>query len=74
MTIGLDGETLAECEADEIREEESYIDDVNGGFLDPDLVREARLEELAGYREMQVYCCVPVGGCGSHKSDQDEAG
>ena len=50
ITIGLDGETLPECEADE----ESDIDDVNGGFLDPDLVREARLEELAGYLGMQV--------------------
>ena len=26
ITIGLDGETLAECEADEMQEEESYID------------------------------------------------
>ena len=42
------------------QEEESYIDDVNGGFLDPDLVRETRLEELVGYREKQVYCRGPV--------------
>ena len=45
----------------------SHIDDGNGGFLDPDLVREARLEELDGCREMQVYGRVPVGECGSRK-------
>ena len=39
----------------------------NGGFLDPDLVREARVEKFAGYLAMQVYCRVPVGECGSHK-------
>ena len=60
ITIWLDGESLAECEADEIQEEQSNIDDVSGGFLDSGLVREARLEESAGYREMQVYCRVPV--------------
>ena len=45
ITIGLDRETLAECEVDE----ESFIDDVNGGgrgFLDPDLVRDARSERV----------------------------
>ena len=56
ITIGIDSEKLDECEADE----EFYIDDVSGGFFDPGLVREARLEESAGYREMQVYCRVPV--------------
>ena len=45
---------------------ESYIDDVNGGFLNPEMVREARVEELAGYLAMQVYCRVPVAECGSH--------
>ena len=54
---------LDECENDE----ESYIDDVNGGFLDPEIVREARVEELAGYLAMQVYCRVPVAECGSHR-------
>ena len=39
-----------------MQEEESYIDDVNGGFLDSDLVKDARLDELAGNH----------GGCGSH--------
>ena len=53
ILIRLDGETLAESEADETQGEESH-DDVNGGFLDPALVRGPRLEELAGYREMQV--------------------
>ena len=67
ITIGLDGETLADCEAGDTQEEESHIDDVDGDFPDPDLVREARLEELAGYREVQVYCRVPIGECGSHK-------
>ena len=38
ITIGVDGEMLDECEYDE----ESYIDDVNGGFLDFEMVREAR--------------------------------
>ena len=47
--------------------EESYVDDVNGGFLDPEMVREARVEELAGYLKMQVYCRVPVAEIGSHK-------
>ena len=60
VTIGLEGETLVEGEADEMQEEESYVDDFTGGLLDPDLFREARLEESAGYREMQVYCRVPV--------------
>ena len=63
ITIGVDGEMLDECE----NYEESYVDDVKGGFLDPEMVREARLEELAGYHEMQVYCRVRVGECGSHK-------
>ena len=43
------------------------LDDVNGGFLDPEMVREARLEELAGYLKMQVYWRVPVAECGSHR-------
>ena len=63
ITIGVNGETLDECE----NGEESYIDDVNGGFLDPEMVREARVEELAGYLKMQVYCRVPVAEIGSHK-------
>ena len=63
ITIGVDGETLDECE----NGEESYVDDVNGGFLDPEMVREARVEELAGYLKMQVYCRVPVAEIGSHK-------
>ena len=63
ITIGVDGETLDECE----NGEESHVDDVNGGFLDPEMVREARVEELAGYLEMQVYCRVPVAEIGSHK-------
>ena len=36
ITIGVNGETLDECES----VEESYVDDVNGGFLDPEMVRE----------------------------------
>ena len=63
ITIGVNGETLDECES----VEESYVDDVNGGFLDPEMVREARVEELAGYLNMQVYCRVPVAEIGSHK-------
>ena len=63
ITIGVDGETLDECES----VEESYVDDVNGGFLDPEMVREARVEELAGDLKMQVYCRVPVAEVGSHK-------
>ena len=43
LTIGVDGEKWDECENDE----ESYVDDVNGGFLDHEMVREARVEELA---------------------------
>ena len=54
---------MDECE----NGEESYVDDVNGGFLDPEMVREARVEELAGYLKMQVYCRVPVAEIGSHK-------
>ena len=56
-------ENWDECENDE----ESHVDDVNGGFLDPEMVREARVEELAGYLKMQVYCRVPVAEIGSHK-------
>ena len=49
ITIGLVVGTLAESEADdELHEEESYIDDVNDGLSDPDLVREA-LEDTEGY-------------------------
>ena len=67
MTIGVDGERWDEYENDE----ESYVDDVNGGFLGPETVREARVEELAGYLKMQVYCRVPASECGSHKSGRD---
>ena len=31
------------------------------------MVREARVEELAGYLTMQVYCHLPVAECDSHK-------
>ena len=62
-TIGVDGETLDECESGE----ESYVDDVNGGFLVPEMVREARVEELAGPLKMQLYCRVPVAEIVSHK-------
>ena len=62
-TIGVDGETLDECESGE----EAYVDDVNGGFLDLEMAREARVEELAGYLKMQVYCRVPVAEIGSLK-------
>ena len=47
ITIGVDGD---ECE----NGEESYVDDVNGGFPDLEMVREARVEELAGFLKMQV--------------------
>ena len=63
ITIGVDGETLDECE----NGEESFVDDVNGGFLDPEMVREASVEELAGYFKMPVDCRVPVAEIGSHK-------
>ena len=43
MTIGIDGEKLDECETDE----EFYVDDVNGGFLDPEVVRKARVEGVS---------------------------
>ena len=55
ITIGVDGEKCEECENDEA----SSVDDVNGGFLDPEMVRDARVEELAGYLKMQVYCLSP---------------
>ena len=63
ITIGVNGETLDECES----VEDSYVDDVNGSFLDPEMVREARVEELAGYLKMQVCCRVPVAEIGSHE-------
>ena len=50
IAIGVEGENWDECENDE----ESYVDNVNGGFLDPEMVREARVEELAGYLKMHV--------------------
>ena len=62
-TIAVNGETLDECES----VEESYVDDVNGGFLDPEMVRDARVEELAGYLKMQVYCRVSAAEIGSHE-------
>ena len=48
ITISLVVGTLPESEADELHEEESYIDDVNDGLSEPDLVREA-LEDTEGY-------------------------
>ena len=51
ITIRVEGENWDECENDE----ESYVDDVNGGFRDPEMVREARVEESAEYLKMQVY-------------------
>ena len=48
-------------------DEESYVDDVKGGFLDHEMVKEARVEELAGYLKMQVCCRVPVAECGSQR-------
>ena len=63
ITIGVDGETLDEREDGE----ESHVDDVNGAFLDPAMVREARVEDLAGYLKMQVYCRVPVAEICSHE-------
>ena len=62
MTIGVDGEKLDEGE----NIEEFHVDDVNGGFLDPEMVREARVEEIAGFLAMQVYRRIPIGKCGSH--------
>ena len=56
-------ETLDECESGE----ESHVDDVNGGFLDPEMAREARVEELAGYLKIQVRCRVPVAEIRPHK-------
>ena len=50
ITIGVNGETLDECES----VEGLHVDDVNGGFLDPEMVRETRVEKLAGYLKMQV--------------------
>ena len=62
-TIGVDGETSDEFES----VEESYVDDVNCCFLDPAMVNKRRVEELAGYFKMQVYCRVPVAEIGLHK-------
>ena len=47
VLVGLDGESF-ECEADELLEEESYIDSVHGGFLDPPFVCEVCLK-IAGW-------------------------
>ena len=63
ITIGVDGEKSDEGE----NSEEFHIDDVNGDFLDPEIVREARVEESAAYLTMQVCCRVPVAECGSHQ-------
>ena len=63
ITIGVGGENWDDRENDE----ESHVDDVSEGFLDPEMVREARVEELSGYLKMQVSCRVPVAECGSHK-------
>ena len=41
ITIGVNGDTLDERES----VEESYVDDINGGFLDLEMVREARVED-----------------------------
>ena len=38
ITIAVNGETLNECRS----VEESYVDDVNGGILDPEMVREGQ--------------------------------
>ena len=63
IRIAVDRETVDECE----NVEEFHVDDVNGGFMDPEMVREARVEKLAGYLKMQVYCRVPVAEICSHK-------
>ena len=55
ITIGLDRETLAECEVDE----ESFIDDVNGGGRGSWIQIWSGMhdrKEFAWHREMQVYC------------------
>ena len=62
ITIGVDGEKWDECENDE----ESYVDDVNGGFLDLSW-SGSTCGESAGYLKMQVYCRVSVSECGCHK-------
>ena len=68
ITIGIDGETLDEGETCE----ESYVDDVNGGFLDPEMVREARVE---GISWITSRCrCIVVSQFGFSHSDQDEIG
>ena len=67
VTVGTEGESLAENEPDELQERESDIDLVHGGFWDPVLIKEARMEELAGYREMQVHRRVRIDECTSHR-------
>ena len=49
ITIGVEGGKWDECENDE----ESYVDDVNGSFENPEMVRDARVEELVRYLKMQ---------------------
>ena len=67
ITIGLAVGALAESEADEMHDEDSYIDVENCGFPEPDLVTEARLEYIEGFREIHV-CRVSAGAWFSHRS------
>ena len=67
VAVGFDNESLVERQVVEMQDEELYIDDVHGDFLDLDLLKRARVEQLAGYREMQVSCHVLVVECGSYK-------
>ena len=57
-------EPLVQVEGEQLCEElEAYIDDVNGGFLDPSLVRSAQAEEIAFYNSEGIYDKVPRAEC-----------
>ena len=47
--------------------EESYVDDVLGGFLDPEMVRGGTCRRVGWIPQDAVYCRVPVAEIGSHK-------
>ena len=46
-----------------LHEDEIAMDDQSGGELDPQLVRQARRSEIEYFKDMNVYCKVPIEEC-----------
>ena len=53
-------EPVIDVSEDLEEEMEQYVDDVNGGYLDPEAVRAGRLEEVEYFRKNEVYVKVLI--------------